>query len=107
MKIETKQTTKGWIFKTENERRTLKKKKKTPPTASFSVFRKMQQDATSLRQKLISVKKECPRNRKELLEIQNVVAEGYESLKNKINGSPETQGKKSELEIREKKMTVR
>lgn len=87
---------------------TLKKKKKTPPTASFSVFRKMQQDATSLRQKLISVKKECPRNRKELLEIQNVVAEGYESLKNKINGSPETQGKKSELEIRrEKKMTVR
>lgn len=53
----------------------------------------MQQDATFLRQKLISVKKEYSRNKKELLEIKNVVAEGYESLKNKINESPEKQGK--------------
>lgn len=70
-----------------------KKKSKPPPTASFSVFREMQQDATFLRQKLISVKKEYSRNKKELLEIKNVVAEGCESLKNKINESPEKQGK--------------
>ena len=72
---------------------TLKKKPK-PPTASFSVFREMQQDATSLRQKLISVQKEYSRNKKELLEIKNIVAEGYESLKNKINESPEKQSEK-------------
>lgn len=54
------------------------------------------------------MKKEHSRNKKEFLEIKDVVAEGYESLENKINESPGKQGKKLELEIRrKKKMTMR